>query len=115
MFLASQPRHLWRPRRSVSSGSFGGGGLNRCKAQRLLAGGGHMFRPLRYISIVLAAALLAAACAAPSTPGASGSVAPSAGGAASTLVIDRDTSDLISFDPAGPYVVSAGFATRHLY
>src|SRR5258705_7857309 len=74
-----------------------------------------MFRPLRYISIVLAAALLAAACAAPSTPGASGSVAPSAGGAASTLVIDRDTSDLISFDPAVLYEFSAVFATHNVY
>jgi peptide/nickel transport system substrate-binding protein len=74
-----------------------------------------MFRPLRHISIVLAAALLAAACAAPSTPGASGSVAPSAGGAASTLVIDRDTSDLISFDPAVLYEFSAVFATHNVY
>ena len=75
-----------------------------------------MFRPLRYTSIVLAAALLAAACGAPSTPGAgTGSVAPSAGGAASTLVIDRDTSDLISFDPAVLYEFSAVFATHNVY
>jgi peptide/nickel transport system substrate-binding protein len=77
-----------------------------------------MSRQLRYISMVLAvAALVAAACGAPTTPGAnaSGSVAPSAGGAASTLVIDRDTRDLISFDPAVLYEFSAVFATHNVY
>jgi peptide/nickel transport system substrate-binding protein len=76
-----------------------------------------MFRSLRYTSIVVAVALLAAACGAPTTPGAgaSGSVSPSAGGAASTLVIDRDTSDLISFDPAVLYEFSAVFATHNVY
>ena len=76
-----------------------------------------MFRQLRYTSMILAvAALVAAACGAPTTPGAgTGSVAPSAGGAASTLVIDRDTSDLISFDPAVLYEFSAVFATHNVY
>jgi peptide/nickel transport system substrate-binding protein len=77
-----------------------------------------MFRSLRHTSIVFAVVLLvAAACGAPTTPGAgaSGSVAPSAGGAASTLVIDRDTSDLISFDPAVLYEFSAVFATHNVY
>jgi peptide/nickel transport system substrate-binding protein len=76
-----------------------------------------MFRQLRYTSMILAvAALVAAACGAPTTPGAgTGSVAPSTGGAASTLVIDRDTSDLISFDPAVLYEFSAVFATHNVY
>ena len=75
-----------------------------------------MFRSLRHTSIVLAvAALVAAACGAPATPNASGSVSPSAGGAASTLVIDRDTSDLISLDPAVLYEFSAVFATHNVY
>jgi len=76
-----------------------------------------MFKQLRYTSMILAvAALVAAACGAPTTPGAgTGSVAPSAGGAASTLVIDRDTSDLISFDPAVLYEFSAVFATHNVY
>jgi peptide/nickel transport system substrate-binding protein len=76
-----------------------------------------MFKQLRQTSMVIVvAALVAAACAAPATPGAgTGSVAPSAGGAASTLVIDRDTSDLISFDPAVLYEFSAVFATHNVY
>jgi len=75
-----------------------------------------MFKQLRHTSMVIAvAALVAAACGAPTTPSASGSVAPSAGGAASTLVIDRDTSDLISFDPAVLYEFSAVFATHNVY
>jgi peptide/nickel transport system substrate-binding protein len=75
-----------------------------------------MFKQLRQTSMVIAvAALVAAACGAPTTPGASGSVSPSAGGAASTLVIDRDTSDLISFDPAVLYEFSAVFATHNVY
>ena len=77
-----------------------------------------MFKQLRRTSMAIAvAALVAAACGAPTTPGAgaSGSVAPSAGGAASTLVIDRDTSDLISLDPAVLYEFSAVFATHNVY
>jgi peptide/nickel transport system substrate-binding protein len=77
-----------------------------------------MFKQLRQTSMVIVvAALVAAACGAPTTPGAgaSGSVAPSAGGAASTLVIDRDTSDLISLDPAVLYEFSAVFATHNVY
>jgi peptide/nickel transport system substrate-binding protein len=75
-----------------------------------------MFKRLRQSSIAIAvAALVVAACGAPTTPGASNSVAPSAGGAASTLVIDRDTSDLISFDPAVLYEFSAVFATHNVY
>lgn len=75
-----------------------------------------MFKQLRHTSLVFAVvALVAAACGAPSTSGASGSVAPSAGGAASTLVIDRDTSDLISLDPAVLYEFSAVFATHNVY
>ena len=76
-----------------------------------------MFKQLRQTSIVFAvAALVAAACAAP-TPSASGSpgASPTAGGAASTLVIDRDTSDLISLDPAVLYEFSAVFATHNVY
>ena len=42
-------------------------------------------------------------------------MSPSAGGAASTLVIDRDTSDLISLDPAVLYEFSAVFATHNVY
>jgi peptide/nickel transport system substrate-binding protein len=73
-----------------------------------------MFKQLRHTSLVFAVvALVAAACGAPSTPGAS--VSPSAGGAASTLVIDRDTSDLISLDPAVLYEFSAVFATHNVY
>jgi peptide/nickel transport system substrate-binding protein len=77
-----------------------------------------MFKSLRHTSIVFAvAALVAAACGAPTTPSASasGSVVPSAGGAASTLVIDRDLSDLISLDPAVLYEFSAVFATHNVY
>jgi peptide/nickel transport system substrate-binding protein len=75
-----------------------------------------MFRQLRQTSIVLAVAVLVvAACGAPTTPGAGGSVSPSAGGAASTLVIYRDTSDLISFDPAVLYEFSAVYATHNAY
>src|SRR4029077_3389150 len=79
-----------------------------------------MFRQLRYTSITLAdAEVIAAACgpaASPSaSPGASASASPSAGGAASTLVIDRDTSDLISLDPAVLYEFSAVFATHNVY
>src|SRR6266550_4279576 len=75
-----------------------------------------MLKSLRHASIVFAVALLVAgACGAPSTPGASASVSPSAGGAASTLVIDRDTSDLISLDPAVLYEFSAVFATHNVY
>jgi peptide/nickel transport system substrate-binding protein len=76
-----------------------------------------MFRQLRQTSLAIAvAALLAAACGAP-TPSASSSpgASPSAGGAASTLVIDRDTSDLISLDPAVLYEFSAVFATHNVY
>ena len=72
--------------------------------------------PLPRASIVVAVALLvAAACAPAGTPGTSASVSPSAGGAASTLVIDRDTSDLISLDPAVLYEFSAVFATHNVY
>src|SRR5689334_23953858 len=72
---------------------------------------------LRHSSIFLAIALvLAAACAPAGTPGTSGSPgaspSASAGGAATTLVIDRDTSDLISLDPAVLYEFSAVFATH---
>jgi peptide/nickel transport system substrate-binding protein len=77
-----------------------------------------MFRPVRHTSIVIAVALLvAAACTTPATttPGASASASPTAGGAASTLVIDRDTSDLISFDPAVLYEFSAVYATHNVY
>ena len=76
-----------------------------------------MFRALRYASIVIAVALLAAACAPAGTPGASasGSGQPTGGTAASTLVIDRDTSDLISLDPAVLYEFSAVFATHNVY
>ncbi|HYV22867.1 MAG TPA: ABC transporter substrate-binding protein [Candidatus Bathyarchaeia archaeon] len=73
---------------------------------------------IRHASIFLAIALvLAAACAPAGTPGTSGSpgASPSAGGAASTLVIDRDTSDLISLDPAVLYEFSAVFATHNVY
>jgi peptide/nickel transport system substrate-binding protein len=76
-----------------------------------------MLRQLRQTSLAIAtAALVAAACGAP-TPSASGSpgASPSAGGAASTLVIDRDTSDLISLDPAVLYEFSAVFATHNVY
>jgi peptide/nickel transport system substrate-binding protein len=61
------------------------------------------------------ALVLAAACAPAGTPGASGSASPSGGGAASTLVINRDTSDLISLDPAVLYEFSAVFATHNVY
>src|SRR5213593_1560721 len=78
-----------------------------------------MFRPVRYASIVITFALLAAACAPATTPGASpgasASPSASAGGAATTLVIDRDTSDLISLDPAVLYEFSAVFATHNVY
>jgi peptide/nickel transport system substrate-binding protein len=73
-----------------------------------------MLKQVRQSFIVITvAALVAAACGAPTTPGASGSVSP--GGAASTLVIDRDLSDLISFDPAVLYEFSAVFATHNVY
>jgi peptide/nickel transport system substrate-binding protein len=75
-----------------------------------------MFASLRHSSILFAAALLvAAACAPAGTPGTGGSASPAPGGAASTLVIDRDTSDLISFDPAVLYEFSAVFATHNVY
>jgi len=79
-----------------------------------------MFRSLRHTSIIFAVGLLvAAACSPATTPGASASASPaaspSAGGAASTLVIDRDLSDLISFDPAVLYEFSAVFATHNVY
>src|SRR5438309_2014723 len=79
-----------------------------------------MSSSLRQLSIVFAIALLvAAACGPATTPGPSGSAAasasPTAGGAASTLVIDRDTSDLISFDPAVLYEFSAVYATHNVY
>src|SRR5438067_10493826 len=74
----------------------------------------------RRSSILFAMALILAAACAPagtsgtsSSPGASPSA--SAGGAASTLVIDRDTSDLISLDPAVLYEFSAVFATHNVY
>src|SRR5438067_12577120 len=74
----------------------------------------------RRSSILFAMALILAAACAPagtsgtsSSPGASPSA--SAGGAASTLVIDRDTSDLISLDPAVLYEFSAMFATHNVY
>jgi peptide/nickel transport system substrate-binding protein len=73
---------------------------------------------IRLSSIVFAVALVVAgACAPAGTPGASGSQAasPSAGGAASTLVINRDTSDLISLDPAVLYEFSAVFMTHNVY
>src|SRR5437763_16685910 len=77
-----------------------------------------MFRSLRYTSVRFATALVvAAACGPAATPGTSSSpgASPSAGGAASTLVIDRDTSDLISLDPAVLYEFSAVFATHNVY
>src|SRR6266571_1938224 len=75
-----------------------------------------MFRSLRHASITFAVGLLVtAACSPTTTPGASASASPSAGGAASTLVIDRDTSDLISLDPAVLYEFSAVFATHNVY
>src|SRR5207302_1002835 len=65
------------------------------------------------------ALVLAAACGPAGTSGTSGSPgaspSASAGGAASTLVIDRDTSDLISLDPAVLYEFSAVFATHNVY
>ncbi len=74
----------------------------------------------RRSSILFAIALiLAAACGPAGTSGTSGSPgaspSASAGGAASTLVIDRDTSDLISLDPAVLYEFSAVFATHNVY
>src|SRR6266567_4473912 len=75
-----------------------------------------MFRSLRHASITFAVGLLVtAACSPTTTPGASASASPSAGGAASTLVVDRDLSDLISFDPAVLYEFSAVFATHNVY
>src|SRR5256885_2362241 len=79
-----------------------------------------MSSSLRQLSIGFAVALLvAAACGPATTPGPSGSGAasasPTAGGAASTLVIDRDTTDLISLDPAVLYEFSAVFATHNVY
>ncbi|TME60008.1 MAG: ABC transporter substrate-binding protein [Chloroflexi bacterium] len=75
---------------------------------------------VRWSSILFAIALvLAAACGPAGTSGTSGSPgaspSASAGGAASTLVIDRDTSDLISLDPAVLYEFSAVFATHNVY
>src|SRR5947207_4995697 len=74
----------------------------------------------RRSSILFAIALiLAAACGPAGTSGTTGSPgaspSASAGGAASTLVIDRDTSDLISLDPAVLYEFSAVFATHNVY
>src|SRR5438132_14301483 len=79
-----------------------------------------MSSSLRQLSIGFAVALLvAAACGPATTPGPSGSAAasasPTAGGAASTLVIDRDTSDLISFDPAVLDGVSAVYAPHTVH
>src|SRR5437588_4571425 len=81
---------------------------------------GRAHMSIRQSSIFLAIALvLAAACAPAGTPGTSGSPgaspSASAGGAATTLVIDRDTSDLISLDPAVLYEFSAVFATHNVY
>src|SRR5438105_11091937 len=75
---------------------------------------------VRWSSILFAIALvLAAACGPAGTSGTSGSPGASppaaAGGAASTLVIYRDTSDLISLDPAVLYEFSAVFATHNVY
>ena len=75
---------------------------------------------VRQSSILFAIALvLAAACGPAGTSGTSGSPgaspSASAGGAASTLVIDRHTSDLISLDPAVLYEFSAVFATHNVY
>src|SRR5947208_5708691 len=75
---------------------------------------------VRQPSICLALAFVLAAAGAPAgTPGSSGSPgaspSASAGGAATTLVIDRDTSDLISLDPAVLYEFSAVFATHNVY
>jgi len=75
---------------------------------------------VRQSSILFVIALvLAAACGPAGTSGTSGSPgaspSASAGGAASTLVIDRDTSDLISLDPAVLYEFSAVFATHNVY
>src|SRR5438132_2683617 len=73
---------------------------------------------VRQSSILFVIALvLAAACGPAGTSGTSGSpgAAPTPGGAASTLVIDRDTSDLISFDPAVLYEFSAVYATHNVY
>src|SRR5438552_5268261 len=73
---------------------------------------------VRQSSILFVIALvLAAACGPAGTPGTSGSpgASPSAGGAASTLVIDRDTSDLISLDPAVYHDFIAVFATHNVY
>src|SRR5437667_8903316 len=73
---------------------------------------------VRQSSILFVIALvLAAACGPAGTSGTSGSpgASPSAGGAASTLVIDRNTSDLISLDPAVLYEFSAVFATHNVY
>src|SRR5438445_5237761 len=75
---------------------------------------------VRRSSILFVIALvLAAACGPAGTPGTSrspgASPSASAGGAATTLVIDRDTSDLISLDPAVLYEFSAVFATHNVY
>src|SRR5438552_3075437 len=83
-----------------------------------VSGEGNM--SVRRSSILFAIALvLAAACGPAGTSGTSGSPgaspSASAGGAASTLVIDRDTSDLISLDPAVLYEFSAVFATHNVY
>ena len=73
-------------------------------------------KSLRHASIAFAVALLlVGACGAPTTPGASGSVSPSAGGAASTLVIDQDVSDLISLDPAVVYEFSGVLLAHNVY
>jgi peptide/nickel transport system substrate-binding protein len=76
-----------------------------------------MLKSLRSTSIVFAlAALVAAACGAP-TPSASGSpgASPSAGGAASTLVWDSDLSDMISLDPAVAYEFGGTLLAHNAY
>src|SRR5438445_13201659 len=70
-------------------------------------------------SIFLAIALvLAAPCAPAGTPGTSGSPgaspSASAGGARTTLVIDRDTSGRLSLDPAVHHQFRALLPTHHV-
>jgi peptide/nickel transport system substrate-binding protein len=79
-----------------------------------------MFKQLRRASILFTVAfLVAAACgtAATPSPGASGSVSPtaSAGGAASTLVWYSDISDLISLDPGVVYEFSGTLLAHNSY
>src|SRR3982751_4870955 len=70
---------------------------------------------LRFSAILGAVALLiAAACTPATTPRASGSTQPS-GGAAGTLVIDQDVSDLISLDPAVVYEFSGVLLAHNVY